>query len=235
MNVGRLLIGKPLETKDLPHQAISKPIGLAVFASDALSSTAYATEEILLVLVTAGAVALSISIPIASAIAVLLVIVGILGVAVAVIVIAEGAGQHLFPESERTFDASGNPRLQDIGPFLKQQITEHFQERGKPVELKYIDPSYMVRSVSANTDDSLLCDRLARNAAHAAMAGKSDLVVSLLNDQFALVPIELVVAGKRHIADLVLPKSSSLSDLDAEQLRTALGLRPDALLDEENL
>lgn len=79
MNVGRILIGKPLETKDLIHQAISKPVGLAVFASDALSSTAYATQEILIILSLAGSSAaiLGISIPIAVAIAILLVIVTI--------------------------------------------------------------------------------------------------------------------------------------------------------------
>jgi len=79
MNVGRILIGKPLETKDLPHQAISKPVGLAVFASDALSSTAYATEEILIILGLAGggAALLGLSIPISIAIAVLLAIVTI--------------------------------------------------------------------------------------------------------------------------------------------------------------
>src|SRR5512147_2033007 len=79
MNVGRLLIGRPLETKDLPHQAISNKVGLAVFASDALSSAAYATEEILIILSLAGggAAILGVSIPIAIAIAVLLVIVTI--------------------------------------------------------------------------------------------------------------------------------------------------------------
>jgi amino acid transporter len=79
MNVGRILIGKPLETKDLPHQAISKPIGLAVFASDALSSTAYATEEILIILTLAGggAAVFGLSLPVAIAISILLVIVTI--------------------------------------------------------------------------------------------------------------------------------------------------------------
>src|SRR4051812_41308879 len=79
MNVGRILIGKPIDTKDLVHQAISKPVGLAVFASDALSSTAYATEEILIILSLAGgsAAVLGISIPIAIAIALLLVVVTI--------------------------------------------------------------------------------------------------------------------------------------------------------------
>src|SRR5687767_11072651 len=79
MNVGRLLFGKPLQTADLPHQSISKPVGLAVFASDALSSTAYATEEILIILALAGGgVALfGLSIPLGLAIAVLLIIVTI--------------------------------------------------------------------------------------------------------------------------------------------------------------
>src|SRR5574341_1544091 len=79
MNVGRILIGKPLQTKDLPHQAISNLVGLAVFASDALSSTAYATEEILVYLTLAGtgAAVLGLSIPIAITIAILLAVVTI--------------------------------------------------------------------------------------------------------------------------------------------------------------
>jgi amino acid transporter len=82
MNLGRILIGKPLATKDLPHQSISKPIGLAVFASDAISSTAYATEEILVILSSAavagaGTSVFGLSIPIAIAISILLVIVTI--------------------------------------------------------------------------------------------------------------------------------------------------------------
>jgi amino acid transporter len=78
-SLSRLLIGKPLATHDLPHQTVSKLIGLAVFASDALSSTAYATEEILLILALAGssAATLGLSIPIAAAIAVLLFVVTI--------------------------------------------------------------------------------------------------------------------------------------------------------------
>ncbi|GAB4575286.1 MAG: APC family permease [Anaerolineae bacterium] len=78
-SLGRLLFGDPLATHDLPHQAVSKPVGLAVFASDALSSTAYATEEILIILSMAGTglAVLHISIPIAIAIAILLAIVTI--------------------------------------------------------------------------------------------------------------------------------------------------------------
>jgi amino acid transporter len=69
------LIGRPLPTADAEHEAIGKRIGLAVFASDALSSTAYATQEILVILVTGGAAALGYAFPIAVAIVVLLAIV----------------------------------------------------------------------------------------------------------------------------------------------------------------
>src|SRR5206468_4390902 len=70
----RLVLGRPLETSAAPHQTIGKAVGLAVFASDALSSVAYATEEILLVLAAAGAVYFSYALPIAAAISILLVV-----------------------------------------------------------------------------------------------------------------------------------------------------------------
>lgn len=71
------LIGRPLPTADAPHQTIGKAIGLAVFASDALSSTAYATQEILFVLAVAGTVAFGYAFPISLAIVTLLAIVTI--------------------------------------------------------------------------------------------------------------------------------------------------------------
>jgi hypothetical protein len=70
-------IGRPLHTADAPHQTIGKLVGLAVFASDTLSSTAYATQEILMVLAIAGSAALGYSIPIAMAIIALMLIVSI--------------------------------------------------------------------------------------------------------------------------------------------------------------
>lgn len=77
-NLSDLLIGRPLETRTLAHQVVSNKVGLAVFASDALSSTAYATEEILVILALTGTMAyLGLSIPIAIAIGILLVIVTI--------------------------------------------------------------------------------------------------------------------------------------------------------------
>ena len=79
-------------------------------------------------------------------------------------------------------------------------MAEHFKRIGRPVEVKYIDPSYIIRSVAANCDESLLCDKLARNAVHAAMAGKTDLMISFINNKFVHVPIELAMAGMRRVA-----------------------------------
>ena len=117
----------------------------------------------------------------------------------AVLLVAEGAGQHLFEVGDIGRDASGNRVLKDIGPFLKYQIVDYFQRLGKPVDLKYIDPSYIIRSVAANTDDSILCDQYARRAAHAAMAGKTDLIISFLNQNFVHVPIDMVTRDTRKV------------------------------------
>ncbi len=117
----------------------------------------------------------------------------------AVLIVAEGAGQHLFEAGDIGHDASGNRVLKDIGPFLKYQIVDHFQRLGKPVDLKYIDPSYIIRSVAANTDDSILCDQYARRAVHAAMAGKTDLIISFLNQNFVHVPIDMVTRETRKV------------------------------------
>lgn len=117
----------------------------------------------------------------------------------ALIVVAEGAGQHLFPESVTGRDASGNRRYHDIGAHLKAEIVAHFARIDKPVDLKYIDPSYILRCQPANCDDSLLCDQLARRAADAAMAGKTDVLVCFLHNAFVHVPIPMAVAEKRRV------------------------------------
>ncbi|MCC6123941.1 MAG: ATP-dependent 6-phosphofructokinase [Pirellulales bacterium] len=117
----------------------------------------------------------------------------------AVIALAEGAGQHLFPAEKVERDASGNVKHQDIGPFMKQQIVSHFAQRSIPVEVKYIDPSYIIRSVPANCADSLLCDSLARRAVHAGMAGKTDLLVAVLHHAFIHVPITLATEKRRQV------------------------------------
>lgn len=118
----------------------------------------------------------------------------------AVIVVAEGAGQKLFEGKAKQRDASGNICLHDIGLFLKAAITDYFRKEKMEINLKYIDPSYMIRSVSANTNDDILCSLLARSAVHAGMAGKTKMLVGLCNNQFVHIPME-ASAGKRKRVD----------------------------------
>jgi 6-phosphofructokinase 1 len=117
----------------------------------------------------------------------------------AVIVVAEGAGQQFFPDRAREFDASGNVVPHDIGIFLREEITRFLKERGLNFAMKYIDPSYMIRSVKANASDAIFCDNLARNAVHAGMAGKTDAVIGLWHGIYTHVPIPLATRGRRHI------------------------------------
>lgn len=117
----------------------------------------------------------------------------------AVVVVAEGVGRELLAGEPVETDASGNPKPPDIGPFLKNRIVQHMRKYGVPVDVKYFDPSYLIRSVPANSDDAIFCDALARHAVHAAMAGKTNVVVGLWNGVFTLVPIPLAVSGKKHV------------------------------------
>lgn len=117
----------------------------------------------------------------------------------AVVVVAEGAGQDLLAASGEDRDASGNVKLQDIGPFLRDRIEAHFKTEKIPMVMRYFDPSYIVRSSPANAEDSILCDLFARHAAHAAMAGKTGLVIGYLHNQFIHVPIELLAGRKKQV------------------------------------
>jgi 6-phosphofructokinase 1 len=116
----------------------------------------------------------------------------------AVVVVAEGAGQDLLSVSGER-DASGNVKLGDIGRFLSDQLTSYFKARGIEMTLRYFDPSYQIRAAPANSEDALICDRMARHAVHAAMAGKTGLVVSFLHGQFVHVPIGLIVRGSKRL------------------------------------
>jgi 6-phosphofructokinase 1 len=116
----------------------------------------------------------------------------------AVVVVAEGAGQELLGASGQK-DASGNTKLQDIGVYLRDQFVAYFKSRGMEMTLRYFDPSYQIRGCPANNEDALLCDRMARHAVHAAMAGKTGLVVSFLNGQFVHVPIDMIAAGGKQV------------------------------------
>jgi 6-phosphofructokinase 1 len=117
----------------------------------------------------------------------------------AVILVAEGAGQeHIEPGKNAVdTDASGNPRLKDIGFFLKTRIEEHFSRLNIEVNLKYIDPSYMIRSVTANASDSIYCSALGQYAVHAGMAGKTGMLVGLMQDEYVHLPLKMVSSKAR--------------------------------------
>ncbi|MGE0021984.1 MAG: ATP-dependent 6-phosphofructokinase [Draconibacterium sp.] len=112
----------------------------------------------------------------------------------ALIVVAEGAGQDLLAQKEAGRDASGNALLNDIGIYLRDEIVDFFKNEKIPIVMRYIDPSYLIRSSPANAEDSILCDMFARSAVHAAMAGKTGLVIGYLHDKFIHVPIELLAS-----------------------------------------
>ena len=117
----------------------------------------------------------------------------------AVIVVAEGAGQELFKDQPERKDASGNILKNDIGEFLTRKIKEHFDKVGKEINIKYFDPSYMVRSIPAQGTDAIFCFQLAEAAVHAGMAGKTDMVVGSMNNAFSHVPIEYAVSERKKI------------------------------------
>jgi 6-phosphofructokinase 1 len=129
----------------------------------------------------------------------------------AVIIVAEGAMQDKLAKNAGT-DASGNAKIVDVGPYLREKIAEHFKKIGMEVTLKYIDPSYQVRSSVAVPIDSIYCDRLGNAAVHAAMAGKTKVVIGLVNNDFVHLPIKAAVSRRSHVD----PESSLWRDtLDA--------------------
>jgi 6-phosphofructokinase 1 len=117
----------------------------------------------------------------------------------AVVVVAEGAGQNLIPGEGGVRDASGNVRSRDIGLFLRERIEAHFAATNVPVTLRYFDPSYQIRSCPAGCEDAILCDQYARQAVHAALAGKTGLVVGLLHGTFVHIPTALIVQAKKQV------------------------------------
>ena len=115
-----------------------------------------------------------------------------------VIVVAEGAGQELLAEAAE-WDASGNRRHGDIGTFLRDRIPEAFRAQGISVSLKYIDPSYMIRSLPANARDANFCLRLGHAAVHAGMAGKTDTVIGSWRRRLTYVPIPMAVSSRKTV------------------------------------
>jgi 6-phosphofructokinase 1 len=116
----------------------------------------------------------------------------------AVVVVAEGAGQDLMDGVGGT-DASGNKRLTDVGPWLRDRMKNHFKSIGVELNLKYIDPSYAIRSVPANPHDSVYCVRLAHNAVHAAMSGRTEMVVGRWHGRFVHVPMPLAIRQRNSV------------------------------------
>ncbi len=119
----------------------------------------------------------------------------------AVILVAEGAGQNFFEAEQQMYDASGNLKLHDVGRYLKEQIEDHFKQRTMEISLKYIDPSYMIRSLPANANDHVYCSFLGRDAVHAGMAGKTNMIIGFWNNFFVNVPMPLT-AGRRKQVDV---------------------------------
>ncbi len=116
----------------------------------------------------------------------------------AVVIVAEGACQELL-DTKGEKDDSGNVKLGDVGMLLKDRITEYFKEEGVHINLKYIDPSYQIRSAKANPADSIYCERLGNNAVHAAMAGKTKIVIGLVNDRFVNLPTREVTKKRNKV------------------------------------
>jgi 6-phosphofructokinase 1 len=118
----------------------------------------------------------------------------------AVVVVAEGAGQDLI-EADGTphRDASGNVRLKDIGLFLRDRIRQYFDKRTLDVPVRYIDPSYTIRSMPANSFDAQFCLVLGQHAVHAGMAGRTNMVVGLWNQRFVHIPIPVAISRRKRI------------------------------------
>ncbi len=123
----------------------------------------------------------------------------------AVIVVAEGAGQDVYRKEMRLEgkeipkDPSGNPILGDICGLLRKKIKEFFKEEKIPINLKFIDPSYIIRSVPANATDRVYCGLLGQNAVHAAMAGKTNMVVTKIQGRYVYIPLSFVTKKRRKL------------------------------------
>jgi 6-phosphofructokinase 1 len=117
----------------------------------------------------------------------------------AVIVVAEGAGQKFFDSEKNERDPSGNIKLKDIGIYLKEAIGAYFSGKGIDISIKYIDPSYMIRSLPANANDRVFCNFLGRNSVHAGMSGRTGMLIGHWNNQFVHVPMKLIADKRKKV------------------------------------
>lgn len=118
----------------------------------------------------------------------------------AVIVVAEGSGQDLVTDPNNPqFDESGNRRLGDIGLYLKARISEHFKSKKIPCTIRYIDPSYIIRSCGPTPNDAIFCTQLAHMAVHAGMSGRTNLIVGFTHNEFVHLPMRMVTARRKKV------------------------------------
>lgn len=113
--------------------------------------------------------------------------------------VAEGAGQKYLPQVTKE-DASGNRKPGDIAAHLMGRMASHLADKGLRHSFKYIDPSYMVRSVPACASDKIYAAALGQHAVHAAMSGRTGMVVAEIMDKFVHLPLELVSQKRRTLA-----------------------------------
>ncbi|MDR0629274.1 MAG: ATP-dependent 6-phosphofructokinase [Treponema sp.] len=116
----------------------------------------------------------------------------------AVVVVAEGAMQDQLVKDVKT-DAGGNLKMADVGTYLRDRIQSHFDEKKIEINLKYIDPSYIIRSAPAGPGDSIYCERLGNAAAHTAMAGKTKVIIGLVNNEFVHLPMKAAISHRSHV------------------------------------
>jgi 6-phosphofructokinase 1 len=141
----------------------------------------------------------------------------------ALIVVGEGAGQYLIEDGQEELDPSGNVKLKDIGQFIQNRIKKHFSDRNIPLTIKYIDPSYTIRSLPANAVDSEFCVLLGQCAVHAAMAGKTSMVIGKWNQHFTHIPNNIVVQERKQV------------ELSSETWQTVLALTHQPEFDSDRL
>ncbi|KAF8407119.1 hypothetical protein HHK36_006244 [Tetracentron sinense] len=119
-----------------------------------------------------------------------------------VIVMAEGAGQDLLSESMRSMDqhdASGNKQLQDVGLWMSEKIKDHFTRLKMVINLKYIDPTYMIRAIKSNASDNVYCTLLAQSTVHGAMAGYTGFIAGPVNGRHAYIPFHRVTETQNMV------------------------------------
>lgn len=118
----------------------------------------------------------------------------------AVIVVSEGVGQKYVSDPKNPhYDESGNVKILDFGLYLKERIEAHLKSKNIPTTVKYLDPSYSIRSRPPTPNDSIFCLQLAQMAVHAGMSGRTGMLVGIFNGQFTHLPMEIVTSKRKKV------------------------------------